>query len=191
VGISFLQASEDVQKLKTEKATFAGGCFWCMQPPFDKLKGVIRTTVGYTGGVRKHPSYSEVSAGITGHTESIEIVYYPSQVSYQELLKVFWRTIDPTAKDRQFTDVGNQYRTAIFYHDPEQMRLAKASKAQLEQSGRYEGSIVTEVQPVSRFYPAEEAHQKYYKKHPIRYRYYRVGSGRDAYLRKIWGTPSK
>ncbi len=167
------------------KATFAGGCFWCMEPPFDKLDGVISTTSGYTGGRKANPTYEEVSAGTTGHTEAVEIVYDPRKVTYARLLEVFWRNIDPSAADRQFCDVGSQYRAAIFYHDDAQRRLAEQSKQAVAQ--RLRRPVVTEVQPAAPFYVAEEYHQDYYKKNPIRYRYYRGGCGRDQRLEQIWG----
>ena len=172
-----------------EKATFAGGCFWCMEPPFDKLPGVKSVISGYTGGQKLNPTYEEVSAGRTGHAESIEIIYDPAVVSYSKLLDIFWHNIDPTVKDRQFCDVGSQYRSAIFYHDEEQKRLAEASKAALEQSKRFAGPIHTEIVAATTFYPAEEYHQKYYQKNPIRYKYYRYGCGRDQRLKELWGKP--
>lgn len=183
--------SADIQDKQLEKATFAGGCFWCMQPPFDKLEGVISTTVGYTGGPEKSPTYKEVSYGKTGHAESIEVMYDPTQVSYEELLDVFWMNINPTDPDGQFVDRGKQYRTGIFYHDEEQKKLAEASKETLEKSGRYDKPIVTEIIPASEFYKAEEYHQEYYKKNPIGYKTYRNGSGRDQYIERIWGEDSK
>ena len=167
------------------KATFAGGCFWCMEPPFDKLDGVISTTSGYTGGRKANPTYEEVSAGTTGHTEAVEIVYDPRKVTYARLLEVFWRNIDPSTADRQFCDVGSQYRAAIFYHDEAQRRLAEQSKQAVAQ--RLRRPVVTEVQPAAPFYVAEDYHQDYYKKNPIRYRYYRTGCGRDQRLEQIWG----
>jgi peptide-methionine (S)-S-oxide reductase len=169
------------------KATFAGGCFWCMEPPFEALDGVVSVTAGYTGGTKANPTYEEVSAGGTGHAESVEIVYAPAKVSYEKLLDVFWHNIDPTTPDRQFCDHGRQYRTAIFYHDETQKRLAEESKQSLERSKKLPGSIVTEIVPAGTFYPAEEYHQDYAKKNPIRYRYYRYGCGRDARLRELWG----
>ena len=172
---------------KLEKATFAGGCFWCMQPPFDKLDGVISTTVGYCGGKEENPTYKQVSAGATGHAEAVEIVYDPSRVSYAELLNVFWRNIDPTQENGQFADTGAQYRTAIFYHNKEQKRLAEASKKELKNTGRFSKKIVTEIVPATPFYRAEEYHQDYYKKNPVRYKLYRYGSGRDDYLVRKWG----
>lgn len=176
---------------KLEKATFAGGCFWCMEPPYDKIKGVVSTTPGYTGGSKENPTYEEVSSGRTGHAESVEILYDPSQVSYSQLLDVFWHNIDPTTKDRQFVDTGSQYRTAIFYHSEEQKRLAEESKARLEKSGKFGKPIVTEIVPAGKFYPAEEYHQDYYKKNPRRYKFYRFNSGRDQYLKRIWGESTE
>ena len=170
-----------------EKATFAGGCFWCMEPAFDKLDGVKSVISGYTGGRKENPTYEEVSSGSTGHAESIEITYDPAVVSYSRLLDVFWRNIDPTVKDRQFCDAGTQYRSAIFYHGEEQKRLAEASKKALEQSRRFPGPIYTEIAPATTFYAAEEYHQKYYQKNPIRYKYYRYGCGRDQRLKELWG----
>jgi peptide-methionine (S)-S-oxide reductase len=169
------------------KATFAGGCFWCMEPPFEALEGVVSVTAGYTGGTKANPTYEEVSAGGTGHAESVEIVYAPAKVSYEKLLDVFWHNIDPTTPDRQFCDHGRQYRTAIFYHDEMQKRLAEKSKQSLEESKTLPGPIVTEIVPAGTFYPAEEYHQDYAKKNPIRYRYYRYACGRDARLRELWG----
>ena len=172
-----------------EKATFAGGCFWCMEPPFDKLEGVKSVVSGYTGGNKKNPNYEEVSSGSTGHAESVEITYDPAVISYQKLLDVFWHNIDPTVKDRQFCDVGSQYRTAIYYHNAEQKRLAEASKKALEESKRFRGPIYTEVTAAATFYPAEEYHQKYYQKNPVRYKLYRFNCGRDQRLRELWGQP--
>jgi peptide-methionine (S)-S-oxide reductase len=169
------------------KATFAGGCFWCMEPPFEALDGVVSVTAGYTGGTKANPTYEEVSAGGTGHAESVEIVYAPAKVSYEKLLDVFWHNIDPTTPDRQFCDHGRQYRPAIFYHDETQKRLAEKSKQSLEGSKTLPGPIVTEIVPAGTFYPAEEYHQDYAKKNPIRYRYYRYACGRDARLRELWG----
>ncbi|MGD8353344.1 MAG: peptide-methionine (S)-S-oxide reductase MsrA [Pseudomonadota bacterium] len=170
-----------------EKATFAGGCFWCMEPPFDKLDGVISTTSGYTGGTEKSPTYKQVSSGKTGHAESVEIIFDPKKVTYRKLLEVFWRQIDPTTPDRQFVDVGSQYRTAIFYHNEEQKRLAEETRKEMADSGRFDGPIVTQIVPAGDFWPAEEYHQDYYMKNPKRYKFYRFGSGRDRYLDKIWG----
>lgn len=173
---------------KTEKATFAGGCFWCMEPPYDKLEGVISVTSGYTGGHKKNPNYKEVSAGGTGHAEAVQVVYDPSKTSYQKLLDVFWHNIDPTVINRQFCDVGDQYRSAIFYHNDEQKKLALKSKAALEKNKSFKEPVVTEITQAGEFYPAEEYHQKYYKKNPIRYKYYRNGCGRDQRLKELWGS---
>ncbi len=169
-----------------EKATFAGGCFWCMEHPFDELDGVISTTVGYTGGHKENPTYKEVSAGTTGHTESVLVVYDTAKITYDKLLDVFWRNINPTTPDRQFVDVGSQYRPAIFYHNEEQKRLAEESRDRLDKSGRYNSPILTEIVSATIFYEAEEYHQNYYRKNPIRYKFYRLGSGRDNYLNRIW-----
>ncbi len=170
-----------------EVATFAGGCFWCMEPPFDKLDGVISTTSGYTGGHLKKPSYKQVSAGGTGHAEAIQVRYDPEKISYEELLEVFWRNIDPTAVDRQFCDGGSQYRSGIFVHDAAQREAAERSKAELEANKPFDGPIVTEIVDADTFYPAEDYHQDYYLKNPIRYKYYRYGCGRDKRLEELWG----
>ncbi len=171
-----------------EKATFAGGCFWCMEHPFDELDGVISTTVGYTGGHKENPTYKEVSAGTTGHTESVLVEYDTAKITYDKLLDVFWRNINPTTPDRQFVDVGSQYRPAIFYHNEEQKRLAEESRDRLDKSGRYNSPILTEIVSATIFYEAEEYHQNYYRKNPIRYKFYRLGSGRDNYLNRIWSN---
>ncbi len=170
-----------------QKATFAGGCFWCMEPPFDGLEGVVSVTAGYTGGTKKDPTYEEVSSGSTGHAESVEIVYDPSKISYAKLVDIFWHNIDPTVKDRQFCDIGHQYRTAIFYHGEEQRRTAEESRKALQASGSFRGPIYTEIVAATTFYPAEEYHQKYYKKNPVRYKFYRWNCGRDQRLKEIWG----
>lgn len=174
-------------KPKLEKATFAGGCFWCLEPPFDKLKGVVVTTPGYTGGHKKDPTYEEVCQGTTGHAEAVEIEFDPQQISYSQLLEVFWRNIDPTTLNQQFADVGTQYRTAIFYHNEEQKRLAESSKEALGKSGKFDKPIVTEIVAAGPFYPAEEHHKDYYKKNAIHYKMYRIGSGREGYIEKTWG----
>jgi peptide-methionine (S)-S-oxide reductase len=168
------------------EATFAGGCFWCMEPPFDRLDGVSSTTSGYTGGEKPNPSYEEVSAGGTGHAEAVRVVYDPARVSYEKLLEVFWHNVDPTAEDRQFCDRGTQYRSGIFYHDEEQKRLAERSRQEIVDSGRFD-QVVTEITPLSAFYPAEDYHQDYYEKNPIRYKTYRYGCGRDRRLEQLWG----
>ena len=172
---------------KLEKATFAGGCFWCMEHPFDELPGVVSVTSGYTGGHKQNPTYEEVSAGGTGHAEAVQIVYDPAKVSYEKLLSVFWHNIDPTTRDRQFCDEGHQYRSAIFYHNEEQHRLALQSKAQLEKIKTFREPVVTEIVQAAEFYPAEEYHQHYYKKNPIRYKFYRTTCGRDRRLKELWG----
>ena len=169
------------------KATFAGGCFWCMEGPFEKLPGVKSVTSGYTGGQKKDPTYQEVSAGTTGHAEAVQILYDPAQVSYERLLEVFWHNIDPLQPNAQFCDHGSQYRSAIYVHDDAQRQAAEASKAALQSSGKLRGSIVTEIVPASIFYPAEEYHQDYYKKNPVRYHTYRMGCGRDRRLKELWG----
>jgi len=172
----------------TAVATFAGGCFWCMEPPFEKTRGVAQVLSGYTGGVEVDPVYDQVASGRTSHAEAIQVRYDPTQVSYDELLDVFWRQIDPTDGGGQFADRGAQYRTAIFYHDDEQRRLAEASKAALGSSGRYERPIVTEIVAATPFYPAEDYHQDYWKKNPVRYQGYRRGSGREGYLEDVWSA---
>jgi peptide methionine sulfoxide reductase msrA/msrB len=170
-----------------EKATFAGGCFWCMETAFEKLQGVPEVVSGYTGGNRPNPSYEEVSEGGTGHVEAVQVIYDPTTIDYEELLDVFWRQIDPTDPEGQFADRGRQYRTAVFYHSEEQRRLAIKSKDDLQKSGIYKKPVVTEILPASEFYRAEEYHQDYYKKNPVRYNLYRLNSGRDRFLKTIWG----
>ena len=170
-----------------EKATFAGGCFWCMEPPYDKLDGVISTTSGYTGGTKPNPTYEEVSAGGTGHAEAVEILYDPKKISYAELLAVFWPNVDPTTADRQFCDIGKQYRPAIFYHNEEQEKLAKESKVAVEKTKSFADPVVTEITKATEFYPAEEYHQDFYEKNPIRYKFYRLSCGRDNRLEELWG----
>jgi peptide-methionine (S)-S-oxide reductase len=172
-------------ELKT--ATFAGGCFWCMEAPFDKLDGVVGVTVGYTGGTKPNPTYEQVSAGSTGHAESVQFKYDPAKIGYAKLLEVFWHNIDPVTPNAQFCDHGTQYRSAIFYHDEEQKRLAEASKAELAKSGRFQQPIVTEIVPASTFWPAEDYHQHYYVKSPLRYKFYRSACGRDRRLEQLWG----
>jgi len=168
-------------------AIFAGGCFWCTEADFDKVPGVISTTAGYIGGKVINPTYKQVSSGKTGHVEAVEVRFDPSKVSYSELLHAFWPMIDPLTADGQFCDHGSQYRSVIFYHDAEQKRKAEASKAELEASGRFKQPIQTEILPATEFYPAEEYHQDYYIKNPIRYKYYRSSCGRDARLAEVWG----
>jgi peptide-methionine (S)-S-oxide reductase len=172
------------------KATFAGGCFWCMEPPFENLDGVVSVTSGYTGGQQPNPTYEEVSSGDTGHAEVVQIIYDPSRISYEKLLDVFWHNIDPLTPNGQFCDHGEQYRSAIFYHDDAQRRLAEDSKQRLEQSKRFDRPIVTQIVAATEFYPAEEYHQKYHRKNPVRYKYYRWNCGRDQRLRELWGGPA-
>ncbi len=172
---------------KTATAIFAGGCFWCMEPPFDQLDGVVSTTSGYIGGMRVNPKYEEVSAGRTGHTEAVRIVYDPARISYERLLQVFWRNHDPLTASGQFCDKGTQYRPGIFYTTDEQRRLAEESKAALEKSGRFDQPIVTEITAATPFYPAEEYHQDYYLKNPLRYKLYSTSCGRARRLKQLWG----
>jgi peptide-methionine (S)-S-oxide reductase len=171
----------------TTRAIFAGGCFWCVESDFDKVEGVLTTTSGYIGGSTANPTYEQVSSKQTGHAEAVEIVFDPRKVSYAALVERYWRTIDPTVKDRQFCDVGSPYRTAIFAVDDEQLKVAQASRAALEKTKPFKEPIVTEIVKASTFYPAEGYHQDYYKKNPIRYNYYRSSCGRDARLKVLWG----
>ncbi|HEY5999768.1 MAG TPA: peptide-methionine (S)-S-oxide reductase MsrA [bacterium] len=184
---SAADAPRAAEPAKLLTATFAGGCFWCMQAPYDRLPGVVSTEAGYTGGTKRSPTYEEVSAGTTGHAESVRVVYDPARVSYERLLEVFWHNIDPLARDRQFCDAGHQYRSAIFWHDEAQRSAAEASKAALEASGRFKEPIATEIVPAGEFWPAEDYHQSYYRKNPIRYKFYRFNCGRDARLKELWG----
>ncbi len=184
---SHAQTAKPAAPAATQKATFAGGCFWCMEPPYDKLPGVISTISGYMGGKTKNPTYEQISTGTTGHAEVVQVEYDPTKVSYEKLLDVFWRNVDPTQRDGQFCDHGSQYRTAIFYHTDEQKRLAEASKAALQKNKPFRGDIVTEIAAAPQFYRAEEYHQDFYKKNPTRYKIYRTGCGRDARLQALWG----
>jgi len=186
-GVSPVCATDATPTGGRAMATFAGGCFWCMQPPFEHLDGVLKTTVGYTGGHTPNPSYHEVSAGGTGHAESIQIEYDPAKISYNKLLDVFWHNVDPLTPNAQFCDHGDQYRTAIFYHDETQRRLADESKQHLEQTQHFDRPIVTQIVPATDFYPAEEYHQMYHAKNPVRYKYYRWNCGRDQRLKEVWG----
>jgi peptide-methionine (S)-S-oxide reductase len=188
-GFASAQTAGPAKKPARAVATFAGGCFWCMEPPYDKLAGVISTTSGYMGGKTRNPTYEQVVSGRTGHAEVVQVEYDPEKVNYATLLEVFWRNIDPTQRDGQFCDHGSQYRTAIFYHDEEQRKLALASKAQLEKTKPFKGDIVTEITAAPEFYRAEEYHQDFYKKNPTRYKFYRSGCGRDARLQALWGRP--
>ncbi len=191
-GFVFLTTMFSAQGLaiaaKLERATFAGGCFWCMEAPFDKLPGVVSVTVGYTGGHVQNPTYEQVSAGGTGHAEAVQIVFDPARISYSKLLEVYWHNIDPTVKDRQFCDVGHQYRNAIFVANEEQRRVALQSREALEKTKPFRDSVVTEIDPAGEFYKAEEYHQHYYKKNPLRYAFYRAACGRDRRLKELWGS---
>ena len=178
-------AAQSPGSTPTAKATFAGGCFWCMEPPYDELEGVTSTISGYIGGTKKDPTYEQVSAGTTGHTEAVQITYDPQKVTYEKLLEIFWRNIDPLTANAQFCDSGSQYRSGIFYHDEAQKKLAEASKKRVQT--RFKQPVVTEITAASEFYPAEDYHQDYYKKNPIRYKIYRYGCGRDQRLKELWG----
>ena len=175
------------EQSKFEKATFAGGCFWCTEAAYKELPGVASVVSGYTGGETKNPTYEEVSSGATGHAEAVEITYDPTKTKYEQLLDIYWHNIDPTTVNQQFADHGTQYRTAIFYHNDEQKRLAEETKRKLEKSEVFGGPIVTQIVPATPFYPAEEYHQNYYKKNSIHYKMYKMGSGREAYLKRMWG----
>jgi peptide methionine sulfoxide reductase msrA/msrB len=191
------QRSEAVQKgvkvdtgkeeIGLRKATFAGGCFWCTESDFEKLPGVVEVISGYTGGTKENPTYAEVSSGKTGHVEAVQVYYDPTKITYQELLDTFWKHVDPTDAGGQFVDRGAQYRSAIFYHDEEQKRLAEESKEALSKSGRFNKPIVTEILKFTKFYEAEDYHQDYYKTHALKYKFYRYASGRDQFLEKVWG----
>ena len=183
-GVRNDMAREDVT---IRKGTFAGGCFWCTEADFEKLPGVVKVISGYTGGTKENPTYEEVSSGTTGHVEAVQVYYDPSKITYEELLNFFWKHIDPTDRGGQFVDRGQQYRSVIFYHDEEQKRLAEKSKEALDKSERFHKPVVTEIIKFTKFFEAEEYHQDYYKKHPLKYGYYRHGSGRDQFLSKVWG----
>lgn len=170
------------------KATFAGGCFWCMEPPFEKLDGVLEVTAGYTGGTKEDPIYEEVSSGKTGHLEAVQVIYAPERITYSKLLDVFWMNIDPTDQGGQFADRGSQYRTAVFYHDEDQRKLAQKTKETLERSGKFKSPIATDILPASEFYIAEDYHQDYYKTNATRYNMYKYGSGRSAFIEETWGN---
>jgi len=177
----------DASAANVQKATFAGGCFWCIEHPYDRHAGVLSAVSGYTGGLQPNPTYEQVSAGGTGHVEAVEITFDAGETSYAELLDTFWKRIDPTDAGGQFADRGSQYRPVIFYHSEEQKRLAEASRDALVASGRFKGPIVVDIVPASEFYAAEDYHQDYAEKNPLRYSYYRFGSGRDQFLQRIWG----
>lgn len=179
--------SKAAPKSATAKATFAGGCFWCMEEAYDKIPGVISTVSGYMGGQTKNPTYEQVSGGRTGHAEVVQVEYDPAKVTYEKLLEAFWRNIDPTQKDAQFCDHGSQYRSAIFYHNDEERRLAEASRATLAKNKPFKGEIVTQIAKADVFYPAEDYHQDYHQKNPVRYKFYKTGCGREARLQQLWG----
>lgn len=174
----------DAGDKKYERATFAGGCFWCIEPPFDKMDGVVDTIAGYTGGTVKNPTYQQVSSGATGHAEAVEIIFDPEVVSYDELLDVYWLNIDPTDAGGQFADRGSQYRPEIFYHSEAQKKAAEASKKRLDESGKFKDPIVVKITEATEFYPAEEYHQSYYKKNELKYKMYKYGSGRQSFIDK-------
>ncbi len=176
---------------QVETATFAGGCFWCMESDFEKLEGVIKVVSGYTGGRTANPTYQQVSRGGTGHREAVQVYYQPSRISYKQLLSVFWRSIDPTDPYGQFVDRGSQYTSAIYYHDQDQKEAAENSLKKLQLAGVFQKPIVTEILPLDKFYPAEDYHQDYYKKNPYRYKFYRYNSGRDSFIKKTWGKGKK
>lgn len=183
------QAAKPAPQPSVAKATFAGGCFWCMEEAYDKIAGVISTTSGYMGGKTKNPTYEQVSTGTTGHTEVVQVEFDPGKVGYEKLLEVFWRNVDPTQRDAQFCDHGSQYRSAIFYHNAEQKKAVEASKAALDKTKPFKGDIVTEVAAAGEFYRAEEYHQDYHTKNPVRYKLYKTGCGREARLQAVWGRP--
>ncbi len=185
--IELLQVRANTLDSQPAKATFAGGCFWCMEEVFEKVDGVISVISGYTGGQVKNPTYEQVSAGETGHTESIELIYDPQKITYKQLLEIFWKNVDPTTPNAQFCDHGNQYRSAIFYHDETQRDLIVQSKQDIEHSKTFPEPIVTEISPASEFYTAEEYHQDFYSKNPIRYKYYKWNCGRAKRLEQLWG----
>ncbi|MFI4988341.1 MAG: peptide-methionine (S)-S-oxide reductase MsrA [Alphaproteobacteria bacterium] len=189
VALSLLLAAGAARAADSATAIFAGGCFWCEEAVFDAVPGVVSVTSGYTGGSKANPSYEEVSAGGTGHAESVKVIFDPAAVSYEKLLDLFWHNVDPLTPNAQFCDHGTQYRSAIFTLDESQKRLAEAAKAALEKSGRFNQPIVTEIVAAATFWPAEDYHQKYHLKNPLRYKYYRFGCGRDRRLEELWGPP--
>lgn len=190
-GLAGEPEAENADENHLEKAVFAGGCFWCMQPAFDRLEGVISTMVGYTGGTVANPTYEQVCSGKTGHTEAIEIVFDPAVISFRELIEIFWKNINPVQANGQFADRGSQYRTVIFYHDENQKRVAEISKRELHESRKFGSGIETEIRPAGPFYEAESYHQEYYLKEPMRYTLYKIGSGRESFLEKVWGHKKK
>ena len=178
--------SKDVEASGLKEAIFGGGCFWCMQPPYDNLKGVKKTYTGYSGGKTENPTYEEVASRTTGHVESVLVVYDPKEVTYKQLLKTFWMNVDPTQENGQFADRGSEYRTVIFYGDQEEQKLAEESKKELADSGKFNKPIVTAIEPAATFYRAEEEHQEYYKKNSVHYKLYKMGSGRAAFIHENW-----
>lgn len=189
ITLLVIAGTASVAGTRLEKADFAGGCFWCMEEAFEKVEGVLSATSGYMGGTVANPSYEEVSAGRTGHAESVEVVYDPAKVSYQKLLDAFWHNVDPVTPNAQFCDHGSQYRSAIFFQTDEEKRASDASKQALEQSKRFNEPIVTQIVMASQFYPAEEYHQDFYKKNPVRYQFYKYNCGRAKRLEVLWGNP--
>jgi methionine-S-sulfoxide reductase len=183
----FMVPSLQAQPPSLKRAVFAGGCFWCMQPSFDRVAGVVTTTVGYTGGDKPDPSYEEVFSGRTGHVEAIEVIYDPAKVAYVQLLDIFWKSIDPTDPGGQFADKGSQYKTAVFFADEDEKRMAEDSRAELAASGKFKEPLATEVRPLKPFYPAEEYHQHYYLKNVLHYKMYKKGSGREDFITRTWG----
>jgi methionine-S-sulfoxide reductase len=190
-GANISEAADPTPPETTKTAIFAGGCFWCMQTPYDKTKGVVKTVVGYTGGSEADANYEKVSAHQTKHREAIQVTYDPAQISYDQLLDIFWRQINPTQADGQFHDIGLSYQAAIFFGNEEEKKAAEASKEKLGKSGKFQKPIITEILPAMTFYPAEDYHQKYYLKNPADYEAYHVGSGRVSFLEKIWREISK
>jgi peptide-methionine (S)-S-oxide reductase len=189
VLIGSASAAEAPREVAVERAVFAGGCFWCMQPAFDRLPGVVKTTVGYTGGDTQNPTYEEVSSGLSGHVEAIEVLFDPARVSYEALLEVYWRSLDPTDGGGQFADRGSQYRPVIFYADDSQRERAERSRAALEKSGKFSAPIAVTLEPACVFWPAEDYHQSYYRKSSVHYQLYKRGSGRAGFLERTWGEP--
>jgi len=190
-GVNISEAADPTPTPATRTAIFAGGCFWCMQPPYDQAKGVVKTVVGYTGGSEADANYEKVSAHLTKHREAIQVTYDPAQISYDQLLDIYWRQINPTPADGQFHDIGLSYQAAIFYGNDEEKKRAEASKEKLGKSGKFQKPIVTELLPAMSFYPAEDYHQKYYLKNPADFEAYHIGSGRVSFLEKIWGGMSR
>lgn len=186
-SLSLTAFAQQEETVHYQTATFAGGCFWCVESDFDKVPGVVETISGYIGGHQPDPTYKQVSAGRTGHTEAVQITFNPETISYEALLTIFWRSIDPTTENRQFCDRGSQYRTGIFYHNAQQKEHAMRSKSALEKTKPFKAAIVTEIETATKFYPAETYHQDYHNKNPVRYRYYRYGCGRDKRLEELWG----